>query len=130
MMQLILRPLGALAVAMIVNLLLGTYYNINLDQCCFNKKTFLTGVAKAGIIAIAFIGLAFCFDSTNLSEIGVTPDLIMNAAVVLYVGKATTNLMKILGVTNLTGGGVNYVHNQNVQGQITIGDEEQTDISG
>ncbi len=130
MMQLILRPLGALAVAMLVNLLLGTYYNINLDQCCFNKKTFLTGVAKAGIIAIAFIGLAFCFDSTNLSEIGVTPDLIMNAAVVLYVGKATTNLMKILGVTNLTGGGVNYVHNQNVQGQITIGDEEQTDISG
>lgn len=130
MLQLILKPLAALAVAMLVNLLLGTYYNINLDQCCFNRKTFLTGVAKAGIIAIAFIGLAFCFDNTNLSEIGVTPDLIMNAAVVLYVGKATTNLMKILGVTNLTGGGGNYVHNQNVQGQITIGDEKQTDISG
>ena len=38
---------------------------------------------------------------TDLSSIGVTPDLVVNAAIVLYVGKAMQNIMKVIGVTQI-----------------------------
>lgn len=99
MLATIYHQLVALCVAAIANILMGMYNNINLENCNFNIKKFFTGVIKAGIIIATFIAVGYCFDVTDLSALGVTPDLVINAAIVLYIGKAMQNLMKVLGVT-------------------------------
>ena len=88
--------LPTLAVAIVINVLLGLYNNCNFDW-----RVLINGIIKAAIIACAFMGIAYAFDSTDLSSIGVTPDLIMNSAIILYMGKAIQNLIKILGLTNI-----------------------------
>lgn len=93
--------LPTLAIAIGINILLGLYNNISIDKCDFDWKVLVNGILKAAIIAVAFMGIAYAFDSTDLSSIGVTPDLIMNSAIILYMGKAVQNLIKILGVTNI-----------------------------
>lgn len=98
MLEAVLGQLVALIIAAISNILIGVYNNINIENCNFSWQKLLTGVIKAAIIIVAFIGIAYCFDVTDLSAIGATPDLIMNAAIVLYVGKTLQNLAKILGI--------------------------------
>lgn len=93
--------LPTLAIAIIINVLLGLYNNLSIDKCKFDWKILVNGIIKAAIIACAFMGIAYAFDSTDLSVIGITPDLIMNSAIVLYMGKAVQNLIKILGITNI-----------------------------
>lgn len=93
--------LPTLAIAIVINMLLGVYNNISIDKCNFDWKVLVNGIAKAAIIACAFMGIAYAFDTTDLSAIGVTPDLIMNSAIILYMGKAVQNLIKILGITNI-----------------------------
>lgn len=113
MLATIYHQLVALCVAAIANILMGMYNNINLENCNFNIKKFFTGVIKAGIIIATFLAVGYCFDVTDLNTIGVTPDLVINAAIVLYVGKAMQNLMKVLGVTL----------NTNIANTITSGTE-------
>lgn len=93
--------LPTLAIAIAINVLLGLYNNISIDKCNFDWKILANGIIKAAIIACAFMGIAYAFDSTDLSTIGVTPDLIMNSAIILYMTKAVQNLIKILGITNI-----------------------------
>lgn len=93
--------LPTLAVTIVINVLLGLYNNLSIDKCNFDWKILINGIIKAAIIACAFMGIAYAFDSTDLSSIGVTPDLIMNSAIILYMGKAIQNLIKILGLTNI-----------------------------
>lgn len=97
-MQEIFSIMPVLAIAMVVNIALGTYYNIGVKSLKFNYKKLLIGIAKAGIVGASFIGLAYCFDATDLSSIGATPKLIMNSSIILYVAKDLTALGKILGV--------------------------------
>lgn len=111
MLNTTLHQMTALLVSGGVNIILGMYYNINLKRCKFCKTRFLTGIIKALIIIVSFIGIAYCFDVTDLSQLGVSPDLVMNAAVVLYVSKSLQNLINILGVEKL---GEGDVHNKNV----------------
>ncbi len=87
-----------LAVAMSINIALGVYLKIGIEKILFDKTVFINGILKAVILACSFYGLAFCFDHTDLSSLGITPELIMLSAIILYVGKACTNLMSILGV--------------------------------
>lgn len=98
MFENIATQMPALLVSIGVNILLGVYYNINLQEIKFDWKILTTGIIKALIITISFIGIAYCFDTTDLSQLGVSPDLIMNTAIVLYVGKSLQNLAKVLGV--------------------------------
>lgn len=98
MLENITSQMVALFIAIIVNILLGVYYNINLNNVEFNIKTLLTGVIKGIIIGVSFIGVAYCFDTTDLSQVGISPDLIMNSAIVLYITKSLYNLAQILGV--------------------------------
>lgn len=102
--------LPTLAIAIVINMLLGVYNNISIDKCDFDWKVLANGIIKAAIIACAFMGIAYAFDSTDLSAIGVTPDLIMNAAIILYMGKAVQNLVKILGITTIN---INSTNNNN-----------------
>lgn len=97
-MEEILKLLPVLCVAILMNIGTGLYYNIGKQKLSFNWETFLTGVSKAFIIAATFVGLAYCFETTDLSSLGVTPLFIMTSSIVLYVGKAMVSLGKILGI--------------------------------
>lgn len=102
MVEMILNYLPVLGIAIAVNIVLGLYNNISNIKQTFDWRKLLSGLAKAGCISIAFIGLAYCFDATNTSiDVGVfdiNPELIMTSAIVLYVAKGLQNLAGILGV--------------------------------
>ena len=90
--------LPSLAVAMGVNLALGVYLNIGVKKLDFCWKKFWDGILKTVILAVAFLGLAYCFDATNLKSLGISPDTIMTAAIALYVTKDCVKLANLLGV--------------------------------
>lgn len=96
----ILTLLPVLATAIAMNIMAGIYYNIGTQKMDFEWKIFVAGIVKAAIVAGMFVGTAYCFEYTDLSSIGVTPELLMNSAIILYVGKAVTSLGKILGVSD------------------------------
>lgn len=98
-MKEILNLLPVLAVAIIMNIAAGLYYNIGTKNLSFCRKTFVAGILKAVIVAGMFLGAAYCFEATDLSSLGVTPDFLMTSAIVLYAGKAVTSLGKILGIS-------------------------------
>lgn len=94
----IINLLPVLAIAVAMNIGAGLYYNIGSNDMIFSKKKLIMGIVKAFIICGMFVGAAYCFDSTDLSSIGVTPPLVMNTAIILYVGKSMTSLAKILDI--------------------------------
>lgn len=97
-MEEILKLLPVLAIAIAMNTATGVYYNVGTNKMQFELSVLLSGVVKALIIGGCFVGSAYCFEVTDLSTMGVTPQLIMNAAITLYMGKALASFMKILGV--------------------------------
>ena len=95
------KNLAVLALTMLVNILLGTYDQIGRKNCRFSKKRFLSGLIKALIVGFSFVSLSYCFEATDLSSLGISPDMVMNASLLLYVGKDITALAKTLGVEDL-----------------------------
>lgn len=95
-----LIQLGLLAVAIICNILCGIYYNINIKEANFDWYKLVNGVIKAIVISAVAIGMAFVFENKpELSEaVGVTPNFVINSAIILYVSKALVGLGKILGI--------------------------------
>lgn len=95
-----LIQLGLLAVAIICNILCGIYYNINIKEANFDWYKLVNGMLKAIVISAVAIGMAFVFENKpELSEaVGVTPNFVINSAIILYVSKALVGLGKILGI--------------------------------
>lgn len=95
-----LIQLGLLAVAIICNILCGIYYNINIKDANFDWYKLVNGVLKAIVISAVAIGMAFVFENKpELSDaVGITPNFVINSAIILYVSKALVGLGKILGV--------------------------------
>lgn len=95
-----LIQLGLLAVVIICNILCGIYYNINIKEANFDWYKLVNGVLKAIVISAVAIGMAFVFENKpELSEaVGVTPNFVINSAIILYVSKALVGLGKILGI--------------------------------
>lgn len=102
MMIQVLQYLPVLAVAMIVNILLGMYNNISIEKQNFDWKKLLQGGIKAVIVALTFLGLSYCFDATgagiDLGTFELTPSLIMISAISIYMVKGVTTLASILGI--------------------------------
>lgn len=92
------KDLSVLALSMTVNIMLGTYNQIGRKNCRFSRKRFLSGLIKAVIVGLSFVSLSYCFEVTDLTSLGITPDMIMNASILLYVGKDIAALAKTLGV--------------------------------
>ena len=92
-MKEIINLLPVLLVAILMNIIAGTYFNID-----FSWKKLASGIVKAVIASGMFLGTAYCFEKTDLSSIGITPSFVMSSAISLYVGKALISLSKILGV--------------------------------
>ena len=98
MLAAVSSQLIALCIAALVNVLLGIYNNIGIEGYKFDIRKLINGLIKAIIIIVAFIGVAYCFDITDLNSLGLTPDMIVNTAIILYIGKSLQNLAKVLGV--------------------------------
>ena len=94
----IIKLLPILGIAISMNLFGGLYYNIGTKKISFSWNMLISGIIKASIIAYLFVGMAYCFESTDLSSLGVEPMFIMTSAIALYVGKAVVSLGKILGI--------------------------------
>ena len=97
-MKEIVNLLPVLFTAMLMNIMAGTYFNIGKQNIVFNWKKLASGIIKAGIVGGIFIGTAYCFDTIDLSSIGVTPASVMLSAISLYTGKALITLGRILGI--------------------------------
>lgn len=96
----ILTQLGLLCVTVICNILCGVYYNVNIKALSFDWYKLVNGVLKACIIGAIALGMATVFQyMPELAEtVGVTPEFVINAAIVLYTAKTMVGLGKILGV--------------------------------
>lgn len=92
--------LKILLIAVICNILCGAYYNVSVKDIKFDWIKLLNGVIKALIVGIIAVGMSYVFGQMpELTEaIGITPMMIMNSAIILYVGKTLIGLGKILGV--------------------------------
>ena len=97
-MKEIINLLPVLLVAILMNIIAGTYFNICSENIDFSWKKLASGIVKAVIASGMFRGTAYCFEKTDLSSIGITPSFVMSSAISLYVGKALISLSKILGV--------------------------------
>jgi hypothetical protein len=97
MMIEVLNLILPLAVAILINIALGMYYKINVAKFSFEWIVLANGIVKALIIGGSFIGLAYIFDTVDISFLGdETPVFIMLGAIGLYTVKAITNLKQIL----------------------------------
>jgi ethanolamine transporter EutH len=96
----IFDSLKILLIAVVCNILCGAYYNVSVKDIKFDWIKLLNGVIKALIVGIIAVGMSYVFSQmTELTEaIGITPMMIMNSAIILYVGKTLVGLGKILGV--------------------------------
>lgn len=96
----IFDSLKILLMAVVCNILCGAYYNVSVKDIKFDWIKLLNGVIKALIVGIIAVGMSYVFGQMpELTEaIGITPMMIMNSAIILYVGKTLVGLGKILGV--------------------------------
>ena len=96
----IFNSLKFLLIAVICNILCGAYYNVNVKDIKFDWIKLLNGILKALIVSIIAVGMSYIFSQMpELTEaIGITPMMIMNSAIILYVGKTLVGLGKILGI--------------------------------
>ena len=95
----IIKLLLPLSIVIVVNIALGLYYKIGITNIAFDKHVLLNGIAKAVIVAGAFVGLAFVFDTVSLGDLNINPKIIMLTAIATYAVKSCDNLVKIFGIT-------------------------------
>lgn len=75
------------------------YYKINIAKFSFEWIVLANGIIKALIVGGSFVGLAYIFDTVDISFLGdETPIYIMLLAIGLYTTKAILNLKSILGI--------------------------------
>lgn len=93
-----------LGAAVVTNILLGIYYNLEKLKEVFSWKKLLHGIVKAAIICEAFTGLALIFDKiAGAMDVGifeVAPDVLLYSAIAVYVGKCSIALKNIFTVTD------------------------------
>ncbi|MCR1842500.1 hypothetical protein [Murimonas intestini] len=97
----IFRLMPVLAVVITLNILLGIYNSIKIENFRFSKEKLLNGILKALIVAGSFIGFAYVFSMIDLSSAGITPLLVMQVSIITYATKGITNLAKIMGISSL-----------------------------
>lgn len=100
MIQEILNYLIILGLLILANILLGTFYNVNIKKFKFDFVKMLNGIIKAFIVVFSFCVLYYAFyQLPELTEaIGCDPYFVMIGAIVIYANKVLQDLSTILGV--------------------------------
>jgi len=97
----IVKMLLPLGLAVLMNIALGTYYNISVKDIKFDKYKLINGLIKAIIVGGSFVGLSYIVTVVNLGDFTIDPKLVMITAIGTYSVKVINNLRKILGIENL-----------------------------
>jgi len=89
-----------LALAVSINILLGTYNSVFNKKIEFDKIKLFSGIWKATVISYAFLGLSFIVDTVPIAIDGyqIDPKLLLITAIGLYTKKSYDNLKDILKV--------------------------------
>lgn len=97
-MKELLTMIGCLYLLVLVNILLGMVYKINLKKFKFDKYKLLGGVVKGLAIGFAFVSLNIVwmqFPSMQES-FGVAPTAILSLGIAYYFGKCALQLKNIV----------------------------------
>ena len=94
-METVLRMLPVLTLLMATNILLGLYAKIGVEEIAFDWKKLISGIAKALIIGFSAVASSYAAHEVDLSGLGVTPELLISAAIITYAYK---NLAKCLNI--------------------------------
>ena len=97
-METVLRMLPVLTLLMATNILLGLYAKIGVEEIAFDCKKLISGIAKALIIGFSAVALSYAAHEVDLSGLGVTPELLISAAIITYAYKNFQNLAKCLNI--------------------------------
>jgi predicted membrane channel-forming protein YqfA (hemolysin III family) len=89
-----LLPLLALAIGMYV--VLGIFKNMAIKRQRFEPAIFGRGVVKALLFLGCVIGLTFIVDNTHIIDESLRPELLLQGALIYYVGKVFYQLKEIL----------------------------------
>ncbi|MEI3530694.1 MAG: hypothetical protein V8Q75_06540 [Bacilli bacterium] len=102
MLKMIIEYLPYLGLAVLFNILMGSYNNIAKLKQNFSWKKLLEGIVKALIVAICFVSFATIYDKifgiVKIGDMELKPDVIILSSIVLYTTKGVNNLLKILGL--------------------------------
>ena len=97
-MRELLTMIGSLYLLVVVNIVLGMVYTINLKKLNFDLYKLLNGVVKGLAIGFAFISLNFVwmqFPSMQES-FGVAPTTIISVGIAYYFGKCVVQLKNMI----------------------------------
>ncbi len=94
----LINLLLTLAIACVSNILLGTYYNINVKHFKFDFMKFLNGIVKAFIIGFGFFALYYIMlQLPSLSEeLGLDPVIMLYGAIGIYATNVARQLLAII----------------------------------
>jgi len=95
----IIKMLLPLAIVIAINIALGAYYNVSIQNIKFDKFKLLNGISKAVIVGCSFIGLSYVVSAVSIGDFSIDPKLIMITAIGTYGVKDVGNLCKVLGIT-------------------------------
>lgn len=102
MLNVIIAILPYLGLAIVTNIVLGLYNSLERIKERFSWKKLLLGIVKAAIISEAFVALALIFDKigagVDMGIFEVAPDVLIYAALALYVGKCIQNIKNIFAL--------------------------------
>ena len=92
----LLPPLG---VAVLLNIALGTWYNMDITKIKFNRNKLLNGLFKSFLICLGFVGATYIVDAVPMiaNELPILPMVVMLSAIALYTKKFIAHLVNILG---------------------------------
>ncbi|HZK27048.1 MAG TPA: hypothetical protein VFD00_05890 [Thermoclostridium sp.] len=99
-MKEVLHLLPVLAIAMILNIAINTWFNVKVQDFKFDWKILANGAKKALIIGVTYIGLAYIFTEVpSLTEtLGITPVFIIILAIGTYTYDVVKGLAKVQGI--------------------------------
>lgn len=100
MLQECIKNLPILFLCIVANIAAGTLASVSIDKISFDKKKLVDGIARAAVVAVGVIVLAFAFDRLDLSSLGFTPATVVSTGIVVYAAKLGTNVIKLLGLSD------------------------------
>lgn len=85
-----------LGIAMVLNIIIGTFNNVSLKKETFKIRILFRGIVKALIVCLASLGLAYIMDNIHVDVSIMTPSSLLEAAVIYYSGKVALGMKTML----------------------------------
>lgn len=100
MLQECIKNLPILFACIVANIAAGTLASVSIDKISFDKKVLVDGIARAIIVAVGIVVLAYAFDKVDLSGLGYTPATVVSTGILVYAAKLLGNIVKLIGLSD------------------------------